>query len=572
MRKTIPIENAAQGYLELLRDRGVKYFFGNGGTDFASLIDAFVKFSEEGKSEPRPITVPHEFVAVSMAHGYYMISGEPQVVMVHVIVGTANASGGIMNAARANVPIIFSAGRTPITEAGFVGSRDVYIHWAQESFDQGSLVREFVKWDYELKRFSQLESVVDRALAIAMAEPRGPVYLTFPREVLAEEHSEIAITTGGRQRSGGMLHPDPAQIEEVARLFARAEHPLIITAGVGKNPQAVEALVAFAESFAIPVVVGMHNMYMNFPTTHPLHLGFDPASYLKKADVVLVIDSDVPWFPTVIRPKETARVIQLRPDPLYSRYPYRGYPTDIALAADPATALRMLTQEKARHKGGAKEMISQRFEMLRKEHERQRHAWREQAQAVKDDKPIDPIWLSACVNQVKDGETILINEYDLVTSQVDLEMPGSLFASSPASCLGWGVGAALGAKLAAPEKTVIATVGDGSYLFSVPTSCHFVSRAYDLPILVIIFNNQCWNAVRRATKTLHPQGWAVKANRFPLSELSPPPAYEMICEANGGYGERVENPGDMLPALQRALRVVREEGRQALLNVICKHT
>ena len=156
MQRTIPIENTAQGYLELLRDRGVKYFFGNAGTDFASLIDAFVKFSQEGKSEPRPITVPHEFVGVSMAHGYYMISGEPQVVMVHVIVGTANAAAAIMNAARANVPIIFTAGRTPFTEAGVMGSRDVAIHWAQESFDQGSLIREFVKWDYELKHFSQL--------------------------------------------------------------------------------------------------------------------------------------------------------------------------------------------------------------------------------------------------------------------------------------------------------------------------------------------------------------------------------------------------------------------------------
>ena len=570
MQRTIPIENTAQGYLELLRDRGIKYFFGNGGTDFASLIDAFVKFSDEGKSEPSPITVPHEFVAVSMAHGYYMISGEPQVVMVHVIVGTANASGGIMNAARANVPIIFSAGRTPITEAGFLGSRDVYIHWAQESFDQGSLVREFVKWDYELKLFSHLESVVDRALAIATAEPRGPVYLTFPREVLAEAHSEITITPRGRQYAGGTLYPDPAQVEEVAKLFAQSDHPLVITAGVGKNPQAVEALVAFAEAFAAPVVVGMHNMYMNFPTTHPLHLGFDPAPYLKEADVVLVIDSDVPWYPTVVRSKEAARVIQLRPDPFYSRYPLRTYPTDIALAADPEMALRMLTREMARYKGQAKGMVSQRFEMLREEHGRQRHAWQEQVQAVKDDKPIDPIWLSACINQVKDGETILVNEYDLVPTQVDLEMPGSFFGSSPASCLGWGVGAALGAKLAAPEKTVIATVGDGCYLFSVPTACHFVSRAYNLPILVIIFNNQCWNAVRRATKTLHPQGWAVKANSFPLSELSPAPAYEMICEANGGYGERVENPEEVLPALQRALRVVREEGRQAVLNVICK--
>ena len=571
MQKTISIDNTAQGYLELLRDRGIKYFFGNAGTDFASLVDGFAKFAEQGKPYPRPITVPHEFLGVSMAHGFYMITGEPQVVMVHVIVGIANASGAIMNAARANVPIIFSAGRTPFTEAGHIGSRNVQIHWAQESFDQGSLIREFVKWDYELRYFSQLESVVDRALATAMAEPRGPVYLSLPREVLAEAHSEITFTTGGRQQIGGTLHPDPTQIQEVAKLFAHAEHPLIITAGAGRDPQAVEALVAFAESFAIPVVVGLNNMYMNFPTTHPLHLGFDPAPYLGGADVVLVIDSDVPWFPTVVTPKETARVIQLRPDPLYSRYPLRGYPTDIAMAADPAAALRLLTQEMARYQGRAKRKISRRFEALRKEHERQRQAWQEQAEAVKDDRPIDMIWLSACINQVKDAETILVNDYDLLWTQVDLDIPGSLFGSSPASGLGWGVGAALGAKLAAPEKTVIATVGDGSYLFSAPTACHFVSRAYTLPILVVIFNNQCWNAVRRATQGLHPQGWAVKTNHFPLTELSPSPAYEMICEANGGYGERVENPEEVVPALQRALRVVREERRQAVLNIICKH-
>ncbi len=571
MQKTISIENTAQGYLELLRDRGVKYFFGNAGTDFASLIDGFAKFAEEGKPYPRPITVPHEFAAVSMAHGYYLISGEPQVVMVHVIVGTANASAAIMNAARSHVPIIFSAGRTPVTESGVVGSRDLQIHWAQESFDQASLIREFVKWDYELKHFSQLESVVDRALAIAMAEPRGPVYLSLPREVFAEAHAEITITAGGRQQIGGIGHPDPDLIAEVAGLFARSEHPLIITSGVGKDTQAVAALVALAESFAIPVVVGMNNWYMNFPTNHPLHLGFDPAPYLREADVVLVIDSDVPWFPTVVTPKDTARVVQLRSDPLYSRYPLRGYPADIALAADPAAALRLLAKEMAQHRGQAEEKISKRFEALSKTHEHQRQVWREQAEAVKDDRPIDPIWLSAVINQVKDPETILINEYDLIPTQVDLEVPGSFFGSSSASGLGWGVGAALGAKLAAPEKTVIATVGDGAYLFCVPSACHFVSQAYNLPILVVIFNNQCWNAVRQATQRLHPQGWAVKNNHFPLTDLTPPPAYEMICEANGGYGQRVEDPKELIPALQRALRVVQEEQRQALVNVILKY-
>lgn len=571
MRKTLPIENTAQGYLELLRDRGIKYFFGNGGTDFASLVDGFAKFAEEGKTSPQPITVPHEFPAVSMAHGYYMITGEPQVVMVHVIVGTANASGAIMNAARANIPILFTAGRTPITEAGFLGARDVRIHWAQESFDQGSLVREFVKWDYELRNFAQLETVVDRALAIAMAEPRGPVYLTFPREVLAEPHSEITIHTTQRQRAYGTLYPDPAQVQEVARLFAQAEYPLIITAGAGRNPQAVEALVAFAESFALPVVEGMSHTHMNFPTNHPLHLGFNPTPFLKEADVVLVIDSDVPWFPGVVTPKETARLIHLRPDPLYSRYPIRGYPVDIALAADPEVTLRCLTEEMGQYQGKAKRKIAKRLAALKKEHERQRQAWRAQAETAKGEKPIDMAWLSACINQIKDEETILVNEYDLMSTQVDLTVPGSFFGASPASGLGWGVGAALGAKLAAPEKTVIATVGDGSYLFSVPTSCHFVSQAYRLPILVVIFNNQCWGAVRRATQSVHPQGWAVKTNHFPLSELSPTPAFELICQANGGYGERVEEPAEVLPALQRALTVVREEQRQAVLNVICKH-
>ena len=570
-RKTISIENTAQGYLELLRERGIKYFFGNAGTDFASLVDAFAKFTNEGKQYPHPITVPHEFVAVSMAHGYYMVTGEPQVVMVHVIVGTANASGAIINAARAQVPIIFSAGRTPLTEAGFTGSRDVLIHWAQESFDQASLVREFVKWDYELRNFDQLETVVDRALAIATSEPEGPVYLTLPREVLAEPHTELTINTVPRQQAHQTHVPDNAQVKEVAKRIAEASNPLIITSGVGRNPQAVEALVGFAESFAIPVVVGMGNTHLNFPTSHPLHLGFAPTPYLTEADVVLVIDTDVPWLPTVVGPKESACVIQLGHEPLYNRYPIRGHAVDIPLAAQPTATLRLLTEAIQPYQEQATQKIANRFETVRAEHKKQREDWGAEAEAVKENKPIDSTWLSACINEILDAETILINEYDLVPTQVDLTVPGSFFGPSPAAGLGWGIGAALGAKLAAPQKTVIATVGDGSYLFNVPASCHFVSQAYNLPILVVIFNNQCWGAVRGAAASVHPEGWAVKTNHFPLSELSPTPAYEMICQANGGYGERVEEPDEVLPALKRALHAVKEEGQQAVLNVICKH-
>ena len=190
---TIQVETVGQAYLEVLRARGIKYFFGNSGTDFGPVIDALARFGAEKKIHPMPITVPHEFVAVSMAQGYAMITGEPQVVMVHVIVGTGNASAAIMNASRLNVPMIFSAGRTPLTEEGLRGSRSNFIHWGQESFDQGGLLREFTRWDYELRNGDQVETVVDRALEMALGTPQGPVYLTLPREVLAQKMDSITI-------------------------------------------------------------------------------------------------------------------------------------------------------------------------------------------------------------------------------------------------------------------------------------------------------------------------------------------------------------------------------------------
>ena len=186
-------ETTAEAYLALLADRGVDYLFGNAGTDFASIIEALSKAQLGEAKAPIPVTVPHENVAVSMAHGYYLVTGRPQAVMVHVTVGTANAVCGIMNAARERVPILFAAGRTPINEDGALGARSIYIHWAQEMFDQASMVRELVKWEYELRNPEQLETVVDRAVSLAMTEPKGPIYLQLPREALAKSPRRFYI-------------------------------------------------------------------------------------------------------------------------------------------------------------------------------------------------------------------------------------------------------------------------------------------------------------------------------------------------------------------------------------------
>jgi acetolactate synthase-1/2/3 large subunit len=238
------------------------------------------------------------------------------------------------------------------------------------------------------------------------------------------------------------------------------------------------------------------------------------------------------------------------------------------VAGVPRLSLRALAEAASRL--GDRDSVAERRRRWEGENARQREAHAARARALASDTPIDMAWLSRCIGELVDDRTILVNEYDFDASQAVFTRPGSYFAASPAGGLGWGLGAALGAKLAAPEKTVICCVGDGAYIFGAPTAAHFVSRAYDIPALFVVFNNRMWNAVKKAVQTHVKDGWAVKTGVMPLTELDPAPDYELICRASGGHAERVEDPGQLREALQRALRVVREEKRQALLNVICK--
>lgn len=565
--KAANIETTAEAYLELLADRGVDYLFANAGTDFAPIIEAYARRSELGLPAPRPMLVTHETVAVAMAHGHAMVSGRAQAVMVHVIVGLANALCGIMNAARGNVPMLMTAGRTPITESGLLGCRDRPIHWAQESFDQGAIVREFVKWDYELRNFPQLEVVLDRALAIAHTEPQGPVYLSLPREVIGERQTALEYSSPARIAAPQPPTAAAPAIAEAARILTRAENPIVITKSLGRNQAAVGSLVRFAETLGAPVYEQFHT-HLNFPQDHALHAGFEAAPALETADAIVVIESDVPWFPKQTRPPAATPVIQIGVDPLYSRYPVRGFAVDLALAGSPQASLDALTDALAPQLDPS--MVVARRRRLAAEHERRRQRDRDEARRAADKRPIEMVWVSHCIGALIDDDTILVNEYDFDASQGLFRRPGSYFAMPPSSGLGWGLGAALGAKLAAPNKTVICCVGDGAYLFGAPTAAHYASRMHGIPVLFVVYNNQAWNAVKRSVASYAGDGRAMRSGRMALTYLDAPPDYEMICQANGGYAERVEDPSEVAAALRRALRVVREEGRQALLNVICR--
>lgn len=569
-RKTVAVENTAQAFLEMLEALGVRYLLGNAGTDFASIIDAFSRRAVDGKPVPRAMMVAHECCAVSMAHGYYLVTGEPAVVMVHTTPGTANALGALMNAFRSHVPLVLCAGRTPLSEAGMPGSRDTLIHWGQESFDQGSIVREFVKWDYELRNCAQLETVMRRAFAIAMAQPRGPVYLSLPREVLAEPRSEFSYSPNGLEPPVMPPGPSPEALAAMARIIAAAERPLIITRMLGRNPAAVASLVALAELFALPVIEHPNPAYVNFPNSHPLHLGYNPAPYLEDADLIFVIDTDVPWFPHLRGPGADTKVIHLGVNPIYDRYPIWGFPSDLAVQADSAVALPMLTEALARMRTSHQGAIERRAARTAEEHRRQHAASQAEIEASALQQHITLEWLAHSLDLARDQQTVFINEYDLSLRHISLDLPGTQFGHSTAGHLGWGVGAALGVKLGAPDKTVVAVVGDGSYIFSVPGACHLASAALSLPTLTIIANNGGWGAVHRAVKDVHPEGWSMRTGEMPFVRFGMQPAYEMFVQAYGGHGEAVSDPKELPAALERALRVVREERRQAVLNVICR--
>jgi acetolactate synthase I/II/III large subunit len=558
----------AEAFLQRLGELGIETLFANAGTDFPPIVEALSRPPADGRRAVRAIAVPHENLAVSMAYGHYLVSGRPQAIMLHVNVGTANAVCALMNAYRERIPLLVAAGRTPFTEVGHAASRSLFIHWAQEMFDQAGLVRETVKWDYEVKLPEQIHSAVDRALSIAMSEPRGPVYLTLPREVLA---AELPARSAPRHRQPATrpVVADAATISEAADILAGAERPLVITASLGQNKAAVAALAALAEGFALPVVCHVPKS-LCLASDHPMHMGFTPAPFVDKADAILVLECDVPWIPSAVSPAPGAKIIHMGIDPIFARYGIRNFPCDLAVPGDPALALPMLAQALGQRLSADQPRIERRRHRLAGERAALSAALDTSYAGVMHERPMHPALLSRAIDRIKDDDTILINELGVQIAHMRLTRPGTYFQQSSAGGLGWGLGAALGAKLAAPERFVIAAIGDGSYMFGNPTPAHFMSRALDLPVLFIVTNNSGWGSVRSETQAMYPDGYARAANQMPLANLGPSPNFEKVIEASGGYGELVETPEQLEPALARAVRVVKEDKRQALLNVVCQ--
>ncbi|MGH8219448.1 MAG: thiamine pyrophosphate-requiring protein [Steroidobacteraceae bacterium] len=582
---------AAEAFLAALARRGVEYLYVNAGTDFASIVEAYANRPSRVESRgdpaaprlafPTPIVCLHENVAVGMAHGYALVTGKPQAVMVHVSVGTANCVCGLLNAARDQVPLLLAAGRTPLYEQDRPGARNAPIHWAQEMFDQAGLVRELVKWDYELRDAMQAEIVVDRALAITRAAPAGPVYLTLPREVLAQEVAAASLWPSETAVPRAPA-PNPADVEQLAQLIAGAELPIILTSGSGalSASQALETMQAFGQfvrRFGIGVVEYLARR-VRLPSSHPLNLGTDNRLAVERADLILVVDADVPWIPAVSAPNRAARIVHIGVDPLYARYPIRSFRGDLALVTTLEQLLPPLTAALDHCAAVGRVDYAARSRRIQELAAVRRTGLEARRKRIADERRLTRAWLTTCLNEAVARDDCIVNEYWVERELLERELPGTYFATPPAGGLGWGLPAALGIaqfKKAANEaqdaRVVIAAVGDGSYVFANPAACHQAAAALQLPVLTVVCNNRQWGAVEWAARGVYPDGEAARGGTpVPLSSLEPAPAFEKYVEASGGHGERVTDPQELPGALERALTVVRRERRQALLNVICE--
>ncbi|MFT7105588.1 MAG: acetolactate synthase-1/2/3 large subunit [Yoonia sp.] len=552
-------KTGAEVLLQSMTSAGVGFLFANAGTDFPPVIEALARL--DPASVPIPVTVPHETAAVAMAHGAYLVSGQAQAVMVHVNVGLANAVMGVINASSDNIPMLVMSGRTPITESGRKGSRMSPIQYGQEMFDQTSLVRDLVKYNYEMRYPEQGAPLVARALAIANSEPKGPVYLSLPKEPLSDTVPAQARADNPHPPAMTRLQPDLDAIAEVARLLEAAQHPVIICQRGDTEGRLSSALseLATAHGVAIYEPFSLRNV---LASDNPVLQGY-AANGTEGADLIIVLDSDTPWIEATHAPAPETRVVHIGPDPHFSRMPVRGFRTDLAIASDPLAAVLAL-QLAAR----PNEKAAARLGKLTQVAKHRRAAAQARASSGNSN-PMTAEWISACVSDIMDSDTVAFSELGLLPGFMNLSGPNQLFNNVHAGGLGWAMPAALGAQLMRPGKLTIAAMGDGSYMFANPVACHQIAEALGLPILTIIKNNAMWNAVRRSVVNGYPDGAAAQSNRVPLTSLEPLPDFVAVAKASRAHAERIEDGSDLPAALARAVEVIRTEKRQVLLDLRC---
>jgi acetolactate synthase-1/2/3 large subunit len=549
-------KTTAEHLLWLLNEHGVEYLFLNPGTDSAPLQEAAAVLTGAGVPIPQIITCAFESVALAAAHGYWQVTGRPQCVFVHVDVGTQNLGAMMHNAFRDRAGVIVIAGRTPYGEdPGSPGGRSHKIHWQQDVPDQAGIVRGYAKLTLEITRSGTLARGIGRAVQVARGGRPGPAYLMISRDVLMDPPA------GGPGRTSGYAIPEPPAAGretamKIAGLLAEAERPLLITSKTGRRAGGFAAVTRLADLTGARVVETLESGCLNIATSHPLRVRSAETArrLVAAADLLIAADCDVPWVPKFVSPREDAVIVQIDADPLRTDMPWWTFPADVAVSGDGATVLAQVAALLPEVDPAAKWPG---------------HAEDDAAPPVASEGPIAAREVVEALNAVLREDDILVEES--VTNAGDLHEflrrtePGTLVGTGSPG-LGWALGGAVGVKLASPDRRVIAVVGDGSFMFSVPTAALCLAAEAGTPILTVVLNNDGYRASRLPVFELFPGGVSATRGDAVGTRFRSAPDLAALSRACHAHGESVEDRAGLIPALRRGLSAV-ETGRSAVIDV-----
>lgn len=559
----------ARQFVDALVSLGFARIFGNLGTDHVAIIEELARREGAGEPIPQMLLCPHETVAVHMAGAMAHLTGQGQAVLVHVDAGTANAAMGLHNLARQRLPVLLMAGRSPYELRGQMpGGRDNPIHWVQDPYDIGSLVRPYAKWEYDLRGGPVAAEILTRAQDVMQSDPRGPVFLTLPREVLGAEAPEPwpDAPRHGAVPAGGCT---PEVAARIAEALIAAENPVAVTTYLGRDPEAVGALVDLAEAAGIAVVEAAPH-WLNFPRDHAQHGGFDAAPHVKACDLGLLLDVDVPWVPRFVQPNPAASWIQVDVDAIKRDFPLWGFGAETRVQGACRDVLRqVLAALRERADAGFASRVAARRTRLAAASAERRARFAATAADAGQQGAITPAHLCAAIARHLGDEDIVVNEAvrntPAVLAQIPRTRPGTYMGIAGGG-LGFSGGFALGAKLARPSSRVVQIVGDGAFQFMAADAVFATAQAYTLPILTVVLDNGGWQAVKEAVVRAYPQGAAVAADQYHARLQGQRRAFEQVGAAFGAHGERVEDPAALPDALARCFAAL-DRGQAAVLNV-----
>ncbi|WP_089102614.1 thiamine pyrophosphate-dependent enzyme [Streptomyces hyaluromycini] len=543
---------------------GADYVFCSSGSEWAPVWEALARRHRDGEPAPRYLDLTHETVAVGMATGYGLVERRPQGVLLHAAPGLLQGSMAVHGALLAGVPMVVASSES--TTYGDAPGHDPGGQWYRNLSIVGGphgIAQPFTKWSTEAASVHTLPVMITRAAELARRAPAGPAYLNIPLEILLEEWD-------GREAKPvvppGSTHSSPEEVDPVAQLIREAANPVIVTETAGREAGGFEALVAFAEAWNIPVVEPDSAVCGNFPRTHPLHAGSDIGPWMDEADLILLVNCRAPFYPPSRRPSK-AKIVVIDEVPQRPHVVYQVLFADTYLEGNVANTLRQLTKR-------AKDLDERAVEVRRAAQE-ERHAAEQSAIAAAEAKAaeakgVDPVLVAATLRTLLHGQDAIVVDETITHSRV---VKRHLRTADPDSYfyvqggLGQGIAVALGVKLAAKERPVVLTIGDGAFTYNPVIPSYDASNAYELPLLIVVFNNRVYKSMNLNHRRFYPDGAAAETGEWLGTDLHRLPRLAAFAEPFGMHTETVDTSEALAPALERALKAV-AEGTTAVVDVL----